>query len=275
MVIAVPVLSVNAVGRECFKFPWTCLIEKPAGYNVNDAEELAGYAAQANRPVFVALNRRHHSSTKTVLKDLEGLTGPRLIHVQDQEDQEAALRDGQPRLVVENWMYANSIHVIDLFRILGRGDVVAVEPIIRWNPQEPRFVAAKIAFDSGDIGLYQAVWNGPGPWAVSVTTQEKRWELRPLELASFQRHGSRKLEPAPVHEWDFRFKSGLRVQAQLAVQAAMGQPTPTLPSLEDALVSMRLVQAIYGNGLTRCPCLRVLQLLQLVGVARPRKQRCS
>ena len=249
--IAVPVLAVNAVGRECVKFPWTCLIEKPAGYNVNDAEDLAGYATQFNRSAFVALNRRHFSSMQTLLKDLEALTGPRLIQVHDQEDQVAALHDGQPRLVVENWMYANSLHVIDLFSILGRGDVVAVEPIIRWNPQEPRFVAAKIVFDSGDIGLYQAVWNGPGPWAVNVTTREKRWELRPLEQACFQQHGSRRLEPVPVHEWDSRFKPGLRMQAQLAVQAAMGQPTPTLPSLEDALASMRLVQAIYGNGLRR------------------------
>ncbi len=141
---------------------------------------------------------------------------------------------------------------MDVFRwslsALWRGDIVSVEPIIRWNPQEPRFVAAKIVFDSEDIGLYEAVWNGPGPWAVSVTTQEKRWEPKPLEQASFQAYGSRKLEPVPVHDWDSRFKPRLRVQAQLAAQAAIGQSSTTLPSLEDALASMRLVQAIYGDG---------------------------
>ena len=247
VVIAVPELSVRTVCLEAFKYPWTFLIEKPAGYDLADAESILENAKTLQRQAFVALNRRHHSSTRIVLEDIAQKQGPRLIHVYDQEDQIAARKANQPELVVQNWMYANSIHVIDYLRILGRGKIIAVDPVIRWNAEDARFVMAKITYDSGDVGIYEAVWNGPGPWAVTVTTQEKRWEMRPLEQASFQPYGSRRLEPVEVHEWDKQFKPGLRAQAEEAVKAVMGKPH-TLPSLEDATKSMALVQAIYGDG---------------------------
>lgn len=245
VVIAVPELAVGAVSLECFHYPWACLIEKPAGYDLTDAEALALAARDRSRLAYVALNRRHYSSTRSVVEDLAKNAGPRFIHVQDQEDTIVALQAGQPKLVVENWMYANSIHVIDYFTVLGRGAVVEVEPFVRWTPQQPGLVAAKVLFASGDVGLYTAIWNGPGPWSVAVTTPLKRWEMRPLERAAFQPYGQRTLQPITPHEWDSEFKPGLRRQAELAVHAALGRPAPELPTLEDALISMRLTRSIY------------------------------
>ena len=245
VVVSVPELSVHDVCLACFEYPWVALIEKPAGYDVVNAEAIEAAARTKERRAYVALNRRHYSSTRDVIRDLSTNTEPRFIHVQDQEDIIAALKAGQPKLVMENWIYANSIHVIDYFAILGRGAVTSVEPFFRWNPSKPGFVAAKILFESGDIGLYQAVWNAPGPWSVAVTTQAKRWEMRPLEKAYFQLYGQRKLEPVSPDKWDEQFKPGLRRQAELTVRSAMGIDTPDLPTLEDALCSMRLAQAIY------------------------------
>ena len=68
--------------------------------------------------------------------------------------------------------------------------------------------------------------------------------MKPLEQAFFQPLGSRKLEPIEVHDWDRQFKPGLRLQAQEAVKAALGQPH-NLPGLNDALESMRLIKKIY------------------------------
>lgn len=247
VVISVPELSVREACVEAFKYPWTCLIEKPAGYDVADAEHILASAHEHKAQAFVALNRRHYSSTRAVVKELAHHEGARLIHVYDQQDQIAARKAGQPESVVQNWMYANSIHVIDYLTILGRGEIVAVEPVIPWVPNCPSFVAAKIMYDSGDIALYEAVWNGPGPWAVTVTTQEKRWEMRPLEQAFVQPYGSRKLESIVAHKWDTDFKPGLRAQAEEAIKAIGGQEH-ALPSLEEALRSMRLARAIYGGG---------------------------
>lgn len=247
VVISVPELSVREVCLEAFKFQWTLLIEKPAGYDLVDAEKILNEAKRLGRQAYVALNRRQHSSTYLTLEEMNQCKGSRLIHVYDQEDQIAARLAGQPEQVVKNLMYANSIHLIDFFNIFGRGNILSVTPVIQWNPDKPQFVMAKLTYDSGDVGIYEAVWNAPGPWAVTVTTQEKRWELRPLEQAMGQPYGSRKLDPITMHEWDHLFKPGLRLQAEEAVKATMGQPSK-LANLDDAMKSMKLVQAIYGNG---------------------------
>lgn len=245
VVVAVPELAMNRVSRACFEYPWTVLLEKPAGYNLSDAADIEAAARSKNRRVFVALNRRHFSSTQSVLNDLKKNTGQRFIRVQDQQDQKRALQVGQPKTVVDNWMYANSIHLIDFFLILGRGKIRAVEPIIPWNSENPRIVAAKVSFDSGDVGLYEGVWSGPGPWAVNVCTPEKRWEMRPLEQAAFQIAGQRAMETIASHPWDTQFKPGLRLQAEKTVAAAQGKIND-LPTLQVAMESMRLVAAIFG-----------------------------
>jgi len=245
VVVTVPELAMNTVSKACFVYPWTVLLEKPAGYNLSDAEDIEAAALANNRRVYVALNRRHYSSTGIVLRDLKKLPGQRYIRVQDQQDQASALKAGQPKTVVDHWMYANSIHVIDYFLLLGRGNICAVEPIIPWDSVQPRYVVAKVSFESGDVGLYEGIWNGPGPWAVSVNTPEKRWEMRPLEQAAFQIAGQRKLEAVESHPWDTQFKPGLRLQAEKAVAAALGEIND-LPTLQNSLESMRLVAAIFG-----------------------------
>ncbi len=245
VVISVPELSTRPVCEAAVAYPWTLLIEKPAGYDVADAESISHAAKQAGVQAFVALNRRHYSSTRTALLDLASNDAPRFVQVQDQQDAAAAARSGQPPLVVKNWMYANSIHLVDYFASFCRGKVTGVTPLFRWNAGEPALVVAGITFDSGDRGLYEAVWNSPGPWAISITTGSKRWELRPLENASFQLYGQRTLEAVETGEWDRRFKPGLRRQAELAVSAALGATPKELPTLDDALASMYLTQAIY------------------------------
>jgi len=245
VIIAVSETSTKEICYQAFKFPWIALVEKPMGYNLEDAMDITGEAKKTNSKVFVALNRRHYSSTKNVLNELRISDQIRLIHVMDQQDPHSARLAGRPEKVVKNWMYANSIHLIDYFKVLGRGDITSVDRLVKWTPDTPRFVIAKISFSSGDIGIYEAIWNGPGPWAVTVTTQEKRWELRPLENAAFQVYGSRQLQPIELDMVDSKFKPGFYSQAEELIKAVQGLPH-TLVSAEEALQSMKLVGEIYA-----------------------------
>jgi predicted dehydrogenase len=245
VVIAVPELSVREVSLEAFEYPWICLIEKPAGYNVPEAEAILIAARQKKRKVFLSLNRRHYSSTCAVLNDIENHIGQRLVHVYDQENPRISLECGTPKKVIDNWMFANSIHVIDYFSLFCRGDLLSVDNLSPWRPNEPCFVLSKLTYSSGDIGMYEAIWEGPGPWAVTVTTNSRRWELRPLEQAVFQDYKSRKLESITVHPWDIEFKPGLRRQAVEAIRALEGMKHQ-LSSLEDGLQTMRITAKIYG-----------------------------
>ena len=246
VVVTVSEVEMSPVSQACFDFPWTVLLEKPPGLNVAEAEEICGTAEARNRMVLVALNRRFLSSTRAVLADLAVCEETRFIKVQDQENQTQAIALGHSPVAVENWMYANSIHVIDYFQLFGRGKVMAAEPVLPWDPENPGVVVCKIEFASGDIGLYEGIWHGPGPWAVNVVTAKKRWEMRPLEHAAFQLAGQRHLESVPTHRWDQEFKPGFRLQAEMAVAAASGQPSDC-PTLEDSLETMRLIEAIFSR----------------------------
>ena len=76
-------------------------------------------------------------------------------------------------------MYANSIHLIDNFTHFRRGAITDVTVTSPWVQDAPGTVLATIHYDSGDIGQYQAVWNGD--------------DLRPLEKLSIQPKGQRRM----------------------------------------------------------------------------------
>lgn len=244
VVISVPELNTKDVCEIAFKFPWVCLIEKPVGYNLINAFEIQTLAERYNTKAFVALNRRHYSSTRLLQNELKSNNDIRTVHVFDQENPKVALDGGTPKLVVDNWMYANSIHIIDYFTLFCRGSLISVENINKWIPGKPCFVLSKLIFGSGDIGIYEAIWEGPGPWAVTVSTPSKLWELRPLEELRIQEYKSRKSILQDVHNWDIDFKPGLRLQAEEALNLLKGE-SHQLPTIAEALNTMILINKIY------------------------------
>ena len=157
VVITVFETAMLSVSCEAFDYPWTVLLEKPPGYNRLQAQEILERAHKKNRRVFVALNRRFLSSTQAAIKDLNKNPHVRYIHVIDQQDQTQAKLQGQPDIVVQNYMYANSIHLVDYLRFFGRGSIELIQPILPWDPEKPGIVLAKILFSSGDIGIYEGI----------------------------------------------------------------------------------------------------------------------
>lgn len=246
VVVTVTELSMNAVAKACFKHPWTVLLEKPAGKDLADALDLARAARASGRCVLVALNRAMYSATLAAREGLAAEKSPRFVKVQDQQSMARALAAGQPKEVVDRWMFANSVHLVDYFRLLARGRAVSVEPVIAWNPSRPGPVVAKVLFESGDAGLYEAVWEAPGPWAATVTAGARRWELRPLEALTTQELGQ-PAKAVEAHAWDREFKPGFRLQAEEAVAAALGKPSRCV-TLDESLATMRLVAALYGDA---------------------------
>ena len=244
VIISVPELSTKEVCEIAFKYPWICLIEKPVGYNLTNALDILNLAENNNTKAFAALNRRHYSSSRLIIEDLTINNEIRTVHVFDQENPKVALDGGTPKLVVDNWMYANSIHIIDYFTFLCRGSLISVENINKWIPGKPCFVLSKLVFSSGDIGIYEAIWEGPGPWAVTVSTPSKRWELRPLEELRTQEYKSRKSILQDLHVWDTDFKPGLRLQAEEVIKVLKGE-AHQLPTLKDALITMDIINKIY------------------------------
>lgn len=245
LVVAVNELSMRTVCEAAFRHPWVCVLEKPVGLNLSEAKAITSAAKAAGTRVFVALNRRAYSSTRKAMDELQPDSSPRLVSVLDQQDMASVAAAGQPDAVVRNYMYANSIHLIDYFNHFCRGAVTQVHNALPWTPNAPGHVVATLRYDSGDFGVYQAVWDGPGPWSVTVTNRTLRVEMRPLEKLCIQRRGERQLTDAPVNLIDSEFKPGLLWQAQQAIKMITGSPHE-LASLAEATRAMSLVAEIYG-----------------------------
>ena len=123
VVIAVNETSTESVIDEALKHPWKLLVEKPVGLNLGSTKIVCELADSKNAKVFVAMNRRHYSSTKTALRLVTGTEGQRVVQIHDQEDPKSALANGRDKSVCDQWQFANSIHLIDLFHVFCRGNV--------------------------------------------------------------------------------------------------------------------------------------------------------
>ena len=245
LVIAVPEMSIRSVAQQAFAYPWTILMEKPPGKDLEEALYLESLAQKHGRRIYVGLNRRFLGSTEAVLNDISSRDEPRFVRVEDQQSLETARIIGHPEEIVQRWMYANSIHLMDYLRSLCRGNVKKITPITPWSPQSPTYVLAAVEFDSGDVGLYESTWNGPGPWTVTVNTLGRRWELRPLEQAKFINAGERALNEVPATDADKNFKPGFQRQAEEVIKALRGAPSRA-PTLASAIETMRMISIIFG-----------------------------
>lgn len=246
VVVAVPELAANAVAKACFACDWAVLLEKPAGYDLADAEDIAVAAAGRSQPILVGFNRRFYASTMAVRADLDSRAERRFIHVQDQQSFAEARRYNHPEPVVRKFMYANSIHLIDLMLALGRGEPVRITPVMPWRGGETEVVLVHVEFDSGDTALYEGLWQGPGPWACSISTPSRRWVMQPLERATFQNAGERRqnaLDPDPL---DTEFKAGFRRQAQSVLARVRGEASGAV-DLKESLRTMRLIHRMFGE----------------------------
>lgn len=251
LVVAVPEPATVPVMRELIGKAAAILVEKPVGIDLADCRTVAGLAQATGAPVFVGLNRRSYGSTRAALESLAGDAEPRFIEVHDQEDLVAARKAGRPEEVVRNWMFANSIHMIDCFRIFGRGEVTNIQIAQPWRSDAPGHVVAHLTFASGDTGLYHAVWNMPGPWACTVTTAARRVEMRPIETARRQLAGSREVTDFPADPRDVAFKPGFRLQAEeVAAFVRDGAAPRHVPDIAEALATTELVARLYGQDAT-------------------------
>lgn len=246
LVIAVSELSLFNIVQQAFRYPWTILIEKPVGLSLAEAEEISRLASQTSTRAFAALNRRHLSSTQSLVSHLTHCNLSRIVHVIDQQDPAKALSIGKDPYLVQQWMYANSIHLVDYFTLLCRGRPESIDHIYG-NPEKIESLLSIIHYDSGDKGLYESYWNRPGPWSVSISTNDSYYQLAPLEHLQIRTSDSRDIAKYPLSAYDVKYKPGFYSQALQLINAHQGL-AHSLPSLEDALSTIRLISKLYRHS---------------------------
>lgn len=245
VIITVPELETRKVVEESLQYDWQLFMEKPVGYDLLDATKIQDMFQRKNKHGFVGLNRRHYSSLVAAQNNLNEQNESRYIYIRDQQSFAEARLHNQPEAVVEKFMYANSIHNIDLFRFFGRGDITQITPVKPWQGEHTQIMLIKLEFESGDVGLYEGHWTGPASWSCQVSTPSVRWVMQPIERAEYQLKGERRSIAIELDQVDAEYKPGLYRQAQHMLAHLDGQENDMV-TLAESMHTMRLINQMFG-----------------------------
>ena len=242
-IIAVPVDKTFQISKKIMKYAKTLLIEKPPSLNLKDANNLLKQSELNRNKLFVALNRAYFDSTIEALKIIKNNKNKRIVEVTDQEDVYSAKKAGHSKKVLNKWMYANSIHMVDYFRLFCRG---RVKNIIHFDNLKSTFdkkiFISKIIFSSGDIGIYKAFWNLPNKWQVKIISKNIFINLFPLEKISIFENNIEKDFNLKLNK--NKFKEGYLNQIN-DVENFFQSKKNKLVSLKENLKTLSLIKKLY------------------------------
>lgn len=136
------------------------LVEKPAGLYLEEIEKVADFAKLKQAKVYVAYNRRFYSSVIETQKFIEKDGGVLSFHFEFTEWSHIVEKLNRPKEVLQQWLLANSTHVIDLAFYLG-GEPKEICSFISggtdWHPSASIFSGAGTTVN-GALFSYHANW---------------------------------------------------------------------------------------------------------------------
>jgi predicted dehydrogenase len=223
------------------------LVEKPAGLHTAEINKLALTATRLQAKVFVGYNRRFYASllkAKEIIANDGGLSSFNFEFTEWSHTIEPLVK--KPG-VKENWLLANSSHVIDLAFFVG-GKPTKMNAYasgkLSWHDTAIFSGAGKTTDDV--LFSYQANWEAPGRWGVEFLTKSSRLILRPLEQLHIQLKGSVAINKVEIDQSNEQaFKPGLYLQNQHFLSGKYDQ----LKSIqEQAEMAVFYGQIAKGNG---------------------------
>lgn len=241
VIIAVSELSLKKVIQQVMLSSSTILVEKPVGYNFEESKKIVQLSKKIKkRNIFVSMNRRFYESTKKANLILKNLEGKRKIIINDQQDLEYQKKILTPNLIVRNFNYANSIHLIDYISNFSRGKLKKIKTM-NFLKSRSQMLTSYMSFSSGDEVIYNVVYNVKSPWYVEINIKSDFILLKPLEKLYFSRNKNIKID----YSKDIKFKPGLLNQAKQILNY-LNRDNFNLVDLNEYFRSVKLVRKIYN-----------------------------
>ncbi|WP_018693935.1 Gfo/Idh/MocA family oxidoreductase [Algicola sagamiensis] len=200
------------------------LIEKPGGINFEEISHLNEYASAKSCAVYIAYNRRFYASVIEAKRRIEQDGGVSSFHFEFTEWSDAIGGLPKSSRCKENWLLANSSHVIDLaFFIGGQPENFHAyqggQSRLQWHPQSAIYTGAGVT-ETGAFFSYCANWDAPGRWSLEFMTEKNRYVFRPMEVLQVQERNSVHFEEVQCdYSRETDLKSGLCDQVHGFLQA--------------------------------------------------------
>jgi len=221
--------------------PFLC--EKPVGINFKQSL-LINSLIRKNSKFFVALNRRFFNSVITLKEMIKKNKKPIKIIVNDQQDLLHAKKIKKKQIVINNYMYANSIHLIDLARYLINS--TSNDFKIFNIKKKKNFIKSKIIFSNKDQIDYNCKWNVPGRWSIKLNLPNRKFLLKPIEDLLIKKKLKYCKYSKLIDNDDFNFKPGIKkIINSFKLILKSKKPKYNLITMDDYLKSVFLVKCIY------------------------------
>lgn len=237
------------VAAECLQRGIPSLIEKPAGFTSAETAYLADLADKFQCLNMVAVNRRYYSTISTALRAVQ-VCGPVMgVAIEAPENiRQVRATSRHSTELIDQWLVANTIHAIDLFRRVG-GEVVEVQAMRhRWVDTQPDSFSASLRFENGALGTFTAHWQSPSTgWKLVIYGDGVVATLSPLEKGEVK-YMDGSVKPLPISPMDTLFKPGFYEQNRAFIDAvAYGERLAAPASdLRDAVKTMQLIERLGG-----------------------------
>tara|TARA_B110000438_G_scaffold194174_1_gene185761 strand:+ start:12973 stop:13899 length:927 start_codon:yes stop_codon:yes gene_type:complete len=216
--------------------------EKPVGFGTDKIQKLIEQNYKFNCPIMVGTNRRFYSIFHQAFqflkehdKEIESIQidAPERFSDINQEKFNSKIK--------ENWMFANSIHCVDLIRFFG-GDIKQIES--NSNISEYNFNANGICNNKIDFS-YSSNWKKQSKWNISIFADDVKIIFEPLENGKIITK-NQDIQIIPSKE-DVKFKPGFYAQISHFLENFVKKYEKKWPgsNLEDHKKSIKLIEDIF------------------------------
>lgn len=216
VIVATPVLPMIDIVKninKIFENDIQILVEKPFSYNRKSIE----LVSNINKNIFIGLNRRMYSN---IIK-LKTLFEDEIINTLHFDFSEPTVLfpenlSNMNYTDYENAFYYQSVHLIDLaFFLMGDPKFIQSETRGKFTRNGQGLCAGYGVSKQDVLFTFQANWNIPGFWNISITTDQSRVSLRSINQVEIIKFSQNKedLKPTSIRyldleSVDIKYKSG-------------------------------------------------------------------
>ena len=157
-------------------------VEKPIALNNRDYLSLKKLCIKNNTLNMVGYNRRFYSILDKSINIIRKYGGISSFHIEGHE-RIWKLKKTFNNKILNSWIYANSIHTIDMLSYFG-GDIAKISHFTKKTKNNfIDNISMNIKFKNGIIGSYISYWNSPDGWSISLYGDGIKILIKPLEEA--------------------------------------------------------------------------------------------
>ena len=242
------VQHVFEISKKCLQAGLHTLIEKPPGLSSQETRELLWLAKKMDVVQMVGLQRRFYSHILEAKKLIEE-RGKLYSIVVEASERFQGIKDKNKFTdeVLQKWIFANGIHMVDMLLFLG-GEVENATHLVRqWDEKVTSdSYHSLVEFKNGTVGQYYSNWSSPGGWLVKLFGKGIRIDIGPMEQAKIITASGTTNMDIPKHDIDY--KPGLFKQNRMFVDACLNKGKVQYPgaTLLDSLNAMKFIEQMVS-----------------------------